>query len=273
MVKILGSRVAAPTRYAPDILEPIPRELARTALGVEKSLPFGGADVWHLYELSWLSTNQVPVSYVGTLSIPVDTPNLVESKSLKLYLNSLNFESFESDAAAVACIVADVSKVVGGEVALVIAPVDDLSRITGEPEGFVIDTVIPAVGAISAPVTARNQYLSARADDQVEETLTSHLLRSLCPVTGQPDWASLVVHYSGNAIEHAGLLNYVLSYREHQEFHEQCVERIFLDIRAQCAPRTLTVAAFYQRRGGIDITPWRTTHGDFLVPVTRMARQ
>lgn len=273
MVKILGSRVAAPTRYAPDILEPIPRELARAALGVEKALPFGGADIWHLYELSWLSANGVPVSYLGTLSIPVDTPNLVESKSLKLYLNSLNFAHFESDAAAIACIVADVSNVVGGQVTLAIAAVETLSHITCEPEGLVIDTLAQAVAGISESLTARTHHLNVRAEDAVEETLISHLLRSLCPVTGQPDWASLVVRYSGSAIDHSGLLNYVLSYREHQEFHEQCVERIFLDISTQCAPKTLTVAAFYQRRGGIDITPWRTTQNDRLVPVTRMARQ
>lgn len=273
MVKILGNRVAAPTRYAPDILEPIPRELARTALGVKNSLPFGGADVWHLYELSWLSANGVPVSYVGTLSIPVDTPNLVESKSLKLYLNSLNFESFVTDAAAMACIVADVSKVVGGEVALDIAPVETLAMITSEPEGFIIDALVATTQAMPEPLTDRSQWLSLRANEQIEETLTSHLLRSLCPVTGQPDWASLVVHYSGEAIDHVGLLNYVLSYREHQEFHEQCVERIFLDISAKCAPKTLTVTAFYQRRGGIDITPWRTTCSDMIVPLTRMARQ
>lgn len=269
MVKALGSRVEAPTSYAPEVLEAIPRALARTLLGVDNALPFFGADVWHLYELSWLNPRKVPVSYVGTLTIPVDTPNLVESKSLKLYLNSLNFECFDSDTAAIAKITADISRVVGGTVALSLFSADALSGITKEQKGINIDVMDTSTESVSD----RRQYLRIDPSRPIEQTITSHLLRSLCPVTGQPDWATLVISYGGSAIDLEGLLSYVLSYREHQEFHEQCVERIFLDISAHCGPKELTVAAFYQRRGGIDITPWRTSSGGIDVPQTRMARQ
>ncbi len=269
VVSALGSRVEAPRCYAPEILEPIPRDLARVALGVDKTQPFFGADIWHLYELSWLNASNVPVSYIGTLTIPCDTPNLVESKSLKLYLNSLNFRSFDSHTAAVAQITTDVSHVVAGPIMLTLDSVTSLSGITNEPEGTCIDTM----SAFSALTSDRCLHLRIDPRRQTEETLISHLLRSLCPVTGQPDWASLVVRYRGAEIDRGGLLNYVLSYREHQEFHEQCLERIFLDISAYCAPDSLAIAAFYQRRGGIDITPWRTSNNDIFVPTTRMARQ
>lgn len=264
---VLGQSTPAPRHYAPEILVPIPRGDQRTRLGLTGDTPFSGADVWHLYELSWLDTSGRPVNHAGVLSIPAHSPNTVESKSLKLYLNSLNFHRFSSDEVATATIRADLGSLCAAPVELTLLSPSALARITGEPEGRVID-------GEALPETGREPRLAQRpgGEGKVVETLVSHSLRSLCPVTTQPDWGTLVVHYRGSPLDSRALLAYVLSYREHQDFHEHCVERIFVDLTAACAPDSLAVVAYYQRRGGIDITPWRYSHTPPGLP-SRMARQ
>lgn len=265
---LLGRHTPVVHVYTPQLLHPIPRELARQRLGLVDRLPFHGADLWHAYEMSWLDDAGKPVVRVGRFLVPADSPNMVESKSFKLYLNSLNNTRFSSAAAASATIVADLSTVVGARVALELLRVDD-DALGGTPlSGMCLDT-LPVTLHAGDPDA---QQLQVHASRMVEERLYSHLLRSLCPVTGQPDWATVWLHYRGAAIEHASLLQYLIAYREHQEFHEQCVERMFRDITAQCEPEFLHLQAFYTRRGGLDINPFRSTSAS-AHPLPRLNRQ
>lgn len=257
MAGVLGEKVAAPKTYSPDVLEAIPRQPARERLGIV-SQGGEGWDVWHLYELSWLETG-APVSASGVLGIPASSPSTVESKSLKLYLNSLNFHDFASRDAALTRICEDVGNVCGEIVTLELGDADRVGLWTRAAAGDCIDTI----GA-GAPLRA--------GENKVKETLHSHLLRSLCPVTAQPDWATVEVEYEGGQIDRSGLLALILSYREHQDFHEQCLEKLFAEIQSACEPEYLRVSAFYTRRGGIDITPHRASVPLEPVP-DRLARQ
>lgn len=265
---LLGKQVPMVSHYSPELLFSIPRREARESLGLAEPLPFEGVDIWHAYELSWLDSNDKAQVRVGRFSIPATTPNLVESKSFKLYLNSLNNAVFDDDTAALACIARDVSAAAGGDVALALFDPDDPAIAPGQPGGECIDS---AAGRWPRrePEAA---MLQCDAATVVEEQLYSHLLRSLCPVTGQPDWATLWLHYRGPALDHAALLSYILAYREHQEFHEQCVERIYRDIWQRCRPEFLHLQAFYTRRGGLDINPFRSSGGG-QPPWLRLARQ
>ena len=248
MAGVLGQRVAAPERYAPEVLEPIHRQKSAVTVCF-------GWDIWHAYELSWCIGDEA-CHWVGWLAIPADSPATVESKSLKLYLNSLNFHSFGDHQEAVDTICGDISACVGATVSLECLPVEGLSDITEELDG------------VNLPASAAHQGIETIAADLlthspgkgnvVSEYLVSHSLRSLCPVTAQPDWGSLSICYSGKAIQHESVSTYLSGYRSHQGFHEQCVDQIFTDLLT-LKPDSLLVAAFYQRRGGIDITPWRST--------------
>lgn len=277
MPGVLGKTVAAPLVYSPEILEAIERSASREQLDFGGHDQIFGADVWHLYELSWLERDRGPVSFCGVLTIPCDAPATVESKSLKLYLNSLNFHEFPTTAAAIACISADLSALTRSEVTLtLIAPVN-LAEITQEIQGELLDAVVPEVVAPDLmPEGVMPQENGANAikvtRQRVAKRWISHNLRSLCPVTGQPDWATLLIDYEGYALDVASLRAYVYSYRTHQEYHEQCVERIFADLLRVAEPTRLTVSAFYLRRGGVDITPWRSTQPG-SVPLTRTGRQ
>lgn len=268
MAGVLGNIVAAPLVYSPDILEAIPRSTSRSQLDFGNLEQMFGADVWHLYELSWLEPDRGPVSFCGVLTIPSDSPATVESKSLKLYLNSLNFHEFPNSEAAVACINADLCALTGSEVTLTLVAPGDLAQITEEIPGELLDAAW-AHSATSENIATNPIKVTAW---RVAKCWISHNLRSLCPVTGQPDWATLVIDYEGYAFDTASLSAYVYSYRRHQEYHEQCVERIFADLLRVAEPTQLTVAAFYQRRGGIDITPWRSML-PLRVPLTRTGRQ
>lgn len=268
MVSILGQRVAAPTAYSPDILEPIARAQGRGQLDAFDWGGVHGADVWHLYELSWLNADGTPQHYAGVLTIPADSPATVESKSLKLYLNSLNFHRFGYSQAAISQIEEDIGTVAGAEVSLTLLAPTDLASITHEPRGYLLDNL----EAVAVDVTEQRRELLLRGEQGTEAEIVSHRLRSLCPVTGQPDWGTLQVAWRGPELDPRSLLAYIESYREHQEFHEQCVERIFTDLVAVLEPEYLRVVAFYQRRGGIDITPWRSTT-PFTAPADRMGRQ
>ncbi|XQA70088.1 NADPH-dependent 7-cyano-7-deazaguanine reductase QueF [Xanthomonas sacchari] len=249
----LGREVAYPSQYDPALLFPIPRAAARTEIGLDPAaLPFFGVDRWHAYELSWLDAQGKPCVATATLHVPCASPNLIESKSLKLYLNSLNAMRFNSAEALRSCIVTDLSARAGADVAMEfgLPPMDTLG------DGESLDALDIAIDCYGPP---RPDFLSAADGDVVEETLTSELLKSNCPVTGQPDWASLHVRYRGGRIDREGLLRYLISFREHAGFHEQCVERIFHDLMSRCRPQSLQVEARYTRRGGLDINPWRAT--------------
>jgi 7-cyano-7-deazaguanine reductase len=258
----LGRTVDYPRHYDAGLLYPIARSLGRHALGVDAvALPFGGHDRWHAYELSWLAARGKPVVATATFTVPADSPNLVESKSLKLYLNSFNASRFDSPDAVRARIAEDLARAAG-------APVDVAfglpAIVSGDAE--LIDTLDVAIDDYGPPNAG---HLHADAAVDVDEVLHSQLLKSNCPVTGQPDWADVRIAYRGPRIDRAGLLRYLVSFRDHAEFHEQCVERIFVDLLARCRPARLAVEARYTRRGGLDINPWRATQG---VPAPAPAR-
>jgi 7-cyano-7-deazaguanine reductase len=252
---LLGKHTPVVEVYSPEILYPIARSIARDKLGIATSLPFYGVDLWHAYELSWLDATGKPVARVGRFTVPATSPNIVESKSFKLYLNSLNNTRFQDDRGARECMERDISAAAGEPVALELFSVDDPALAGRAIEGECLDAGEPALTASEPSV----DILAVAESNVREEQLYSHLLRSLCPVTGQPDWATLWLHYRGAALDHDALLAYILSYRQHQEYHEQCVERMFLDISERCQPQFLHIQAFYTRRGGLDINPFRST--------------
>ena len=259
---LLGLEVAYPDHYDPALLFPIPRAAGRGELGlVAGALPFAGHDRWHAYELSWLDARGKPVVATATFTVPCDSPHLVESKSLKLYLNSLNAHRFDGHAQVAGTIRADLSRAAGAAVAVAfgLPPFDDHTRAMIDLDTQDIDIAADGYG----PPDARHLCLARDhpGAGEVAEALHSDLLKSNCPVTGQPDWASVRIDYAGPRIDPAGLLRYLVSFRNHAGFHEQCVERIFVDLRARCAPRALSVQARYTRRGGLDINPWRATPG------------
>ncbi len=250
----LGRLVEYPRHYDPTVLFAIAREAGRSALALASPLPFIGLDRWHAYELSWLDPRGKPRVAMATITVPADSPFLVESKSLKLYLNSFNATAFDNAEAVLARMTDDLSQVAGARVDIAFG----LPATTSADGARSIDDLDIAVDDYGPPCPA---HLSCDANTIVEETLSSALLKSNCPVTGQPDWASVRIAYHGPRIDPAGLLRYLVSFRDHAEFHEQCVERIFVDLQAHCHPRALSVEARYTRRGGLDINPWRASPG------------
>lgn len=252
---LLGKRTPVVEVYSPEILYPIPRSTARNSLGIGDQLPFHGVDLWHAYELSWLDATGKPVARVGRFTVPATSPCIVESKSFKLYINSLNNTRFEDDVAAGNCMEWDIGATAGAPVTLELFEVDDPILSGRAVQGSNLDSCEP--GPTAAEPEA--ELLVVDPGSIREEQLYTHLLRSLCPVTGQPDWATLWIHYRCAVLDHGALLAYIISYRQHQEFHEQCVERMFLDISARCKPEFLHIQAFYTRRGGLDINPFRST--------------
>ncbi len=264
---LLGREVAYPDRYDPGLLFPIPRQQARAELGIEAdALPFIGHDRWNAYELSWLDARGKPRVATATFVVPCTSPNLIESKSFKLFLNSLNSARFNSEATLVECLRTDLSARAGAdvEVAFGLPPMQETS------EGESLDELDIEIDHYGPP---RADGLLVDAAQHVEETLTSALLKSNCPVTGQPDWATVVIHYAGPRIDREELLRYLIGFRDHAEFHEQCVERIHRDLMQRCAPDWLSVEARYTRRGGLDINPWRGTPGTAPPAARRELRQ
>lgn len=265
---LLGKHTPLVESYAPDLLYPIPRANGRKALATDSGQAFSGVDLWHAYELSWLDSSGKPLVRVGRFLIPADSPNMVESKSFKLYLNSLNNTRFSNADELRTTIVGDITAVAGAPVELDLLTLDDPSLAGVRLIGQCLDE-LPVSVSDHEPNSA---LLELRPGQTCEEQLYSHLLRSLCPVTGQPDWASLWLHYRGPALDHASLLRYIVAYRRHQEFHEQCVERMFCDIHRRIAPEFLHIQAFYTRRGGLDINPLRSTD-PAARPLPRLNRQ
>ena len=254
---LLGQAVAYRDTYAPELLFPIERQLKRDELGIAAGAqPFVGEDLWNAYELSWLDARGKPVVALGEFRVPATSPRLIESKSLKLYLNAFNQQRMASVDEVQSRIAADLSAAAGAEVGVVLMPLATRpQRRSAYPQGDCLDALDIAIDTYQpAP-----ELLHATGAE-VEEMLYSHLLKSNCLVTGQPDWGMLVVRYRGPAIDRESLLRYVVSFRAHNEFHEQCVERVFCDIMARCRPHELAVWARYTRRGGLDINPFRASH-------------
>ena len=256
----LGKAVAYAEHYDPALLFPIPRQGKRAEIGIaEGALPFVGEDIWNAYELSWLDPRGKPVVALAHFIVPATSPNLIESKSLKLYLNSFNQTRLAGVDELVATLTRDLSAAAGAPVLVHVAPLSTRpQRPMGYPKGILLDGLEIDVD-LYTPEPALLSADTSRAP--VTETLYSHLLKSNCLVTGQPDWAMLVVRYTGAPIYREGLLRYIISFRQHNEFHEQCVERVFVDILRQCQPGALSVFARYTRRGGLDINPYRRTPG------------
>ena len=241
--------------YAPELLQPVPRSLNRDDLGLGAELPFHGVDIWNLYELSWLNSKGKPVVAVGEVSVPATSDNLIESKSFKLYLNSLNQTRFGSLEEVQTTLERDLGQCAQGKVRVTLSPLDQAEESIARLPGECIDDLdIDIEHYQFDPELLRG----AAGDEQVEESLHSHLLKSNCLVTNQPDWGSVLIHYQGKRLQREPLLRYLVSFRQHNEFHEQCVERIFMDLMHYCQPDKLTVYARYTRRGGLDINPFRS---------------
>jgi 7-cyano-7-deazaguanine reductase len=266
----LGQATAYPQCYDPGLLFPIPRAAQRAELGLGERLPFTGEDLWTAYELSWLDARGKPQVAMAEFRVPADSPCLIESKSWKLYLNSFANERMGSTAELVERLRADLSTAAGARLGVDLQLPQDW-RLDHRPlPGECIDAQDIAVDCYGPP---QPELLHADADALVEESLVSHLLKSNCPVTGQPDWASVQIAYAGPRIERAGLLRYLVSFRNHSDFHEHCVERIFVDLSARCAPTRLSVYARYTRRGGLDINPFRSSEAGAIAPGWREPRQ
>ena len=273
----LGKASAYADQYDATLLFPIPRAQKRTELGITGDAPFFGADLWTAYEVSWLNARGKPQVALAHITVPCESPNIVESKSFKLYLNSFNNSRFTSTEEVRDAIRADVSEAVwrGSDqprtigLKLVLAEAFEQERM-GELEGVLLDRLdIECDQYTPAPELLKADH----GQIPVSEDLVSHLLKSNCLVTGQPDWGSVQISYSGPQIDQEGLLKYIISFRNHNEFHEQCVERIFMDIWARCKPIKLSVYARYTRRGGLDINPLRTSSPQALPKNLRNARQ
>lgn len=268
---MLGRDSVYPTEYDAGLLFPIPRQDKRDELGLPSVLPFFGADIWNAYEVSWLNARGKPQIAIATVTVPADTPYLIESKSFKLYLNSYNQTRLASPELLTAQLRADLSAAAGAAVQVRLVLPEAFSTLEfRELEGASLDRLDIDMDSYAPDPAA----LTVQCDAPIiEETLVSHLLKSNCPVTGQPDWASVQIRYAGAPIDQAGLLRYLIGFRNHNEFHEQCVERIFVDILRACKPIKLSVYARYTRRGGLDINPWRTNFTAAAPPNLRHARQ
>ena len=274
----LGQRSAYIDQYDPTLLFPIPRAAKRDELGLQADkLPFFGADLWTAYEVSWLNLRGKPQVALVSFTIPCETPNIVESKSFKLYLNSFNNSRFATPDEVRAKLVADISEAVwrgAPHSATIGVKMIDPDLFDAQPVQELDGLNLDRLDIDCERYTPAPDLLTAAFDEPpVTETLTSRLLKSNCLVTGQPDWGSVRISYSGPAINQERLLQYIVSFRNHNEFHEQCVERMFVDIWRQCHPLRLTVYARYTRRGGLDINPLRTSQPMALLPNVRTARQ
>jgi 7-cyano-7-deazaguanine reductase len=270
----LGQATPYPDQYDPSLLFPIPRSENRLKLDIKanQALPFVGVDIWNAFELSWLNKKGKPQIALAEFQVPADSPNMIESKSFKLYLNSFNSARFDDEAAVREQLITDLSAVAGSKIATRINPTETIAKKgMQEMSGVLMDRldieIDPSLPADPALLEVNESF------GPIEQCLVSHLLKSNCPVTGQPDWASVQIRYQGRPILEEGLLRYLIGFRQKGEFHEHCVETIFTDIKRQCKPEKLSVYARYTRRGGLDINPFRTDHNAPWPENTRHARQ
>jgi len=268
---VLGKQTEYISVYNPSLLCPIPRQQSRRELGLNpEALPFRGVDIWTAYEVSWLDSNGKPEVAVAEFEVPASSPNIIESKSFKLYLNSFNQTSFSGMYDVARTMESDLTTSAGAPVMVTLKTLaqsaqEGLGHFTGEcidHEPVKIDCYSPSPDLLAL----------IKPEKVVSETLYSDLLKSNCPVTGQPDWASVFIQYRGSKIDRASLLKYIISFREHQDFHEHCAERMYLDIQKHCNPDELSVYARYTRRGGLDINPYRTNGSQGPLDV-RLVRQ
>ena len=265
----LGRQTDYPDKYSPDLLHPIPRARSRSSLGIDDPLPFSGMDIWNAWDLSWLGAGNRPEVATAEIRVSAGSANIVESKSLKLYLNSFSMSRFETPTAVAATIRNDLSACAGSDVRVRVA---SLARTEARNVSRLAGACLDSLEIRCTDQNVNASRLRADAGSVVAEDLYTHLLRSLCPVTSQPDIGSLQISYRGPRIDRAALLQYIVSYRLHNDFHESCVERMFVDITERCAPSTLSLYARYQRRGGIDINPFRSTTAE-NPPNLRLWRQ
>lgn len=264
----LGQAVSYPTQYAPNLLFAIARQPNRLDLNIPQS--WYGADIWYAYEISWLNPKGKPMVAVGRFSVPWNSPNLIESKSFKLYLNSFNQSQFENADAVKKRMEHDLSAVAEAAVTVSLFSLEPYNGpLMGPLEGTVIDDLDILVNEYKPTPELLHCKMNGA---EVNEVLVSHLLKSNCPVTNQPDWATVQISYTGPQIDAEALLRYIISFREHTGFHEHCVERIYCDIMTHCQPTQLAVIARYTRRGGLDINPWRSSHAINLADI-RTVRQ
>jgi 7-cyano-7-deazaguanine reductase len=270
----LGQATPYPDQYDPSLLFPIPRSENRLKLDIKpnQALPFVGIDIWNAFELSWLNKKGKPQIALAEFQVPADSPNMIESKSFKLYLNSFNSARFDDETAVREQLITDLSAVAGSKIATRINPTETIAKKgIQEMSGVLMDRldieIDPSLSADPALLEINESF------GPIEQCLVSHLLKSNCPVTGQPDWASVQIRYQGRPILEEGLLRYLIGFRQKGEFHEHCVETIFTDIKRQCKPEKLSVYARYTRRGGLDINPFRTDHNAPWPENTRHARQ
>ncbi len=266
----LGRQSAYIEHYQPELLFPILRKIKRDEINVPAELPFYGYDLWNAYEVSWLNTKGKPIVAIATISLPANSPYLIESKSLKLYFNSFNQTQFTHLTSVENTIAADLSHATQSHVTVQLTPLH-LAHTHQSIHS------LPGICLDDLDITIDNYQLYSPnlsiEKKTTTETLHSHLLKSNCLVTGQPDWGSVIIFYSGNKINHESLLKYLIGFRQHNEFHEQCVERIFMDIQRTCKPTKLTVYARYTRRGGIDINPYRSSEKNYTISNPRLVRQ
>ena len=265
---LLGKDTNYPTEYQPDILFPISRATAREKYADVEGIQLG-QDWWHVFEISWLNVVGVPQVAIGRITLPASSPNLIESKSLKLYFNSMNFTRFQSEANFIETVEHDLTTAAQAPVTITLFQVDDLA--ISQPEGICIDQLTPE-RLEQHPDPSLLQFDLEQAED-IEVQLYSHLLRSNCPVTGQPDWGTVFIRYQGKKPCYRSILAYIISYRQHNGFHEQCVEQMFADIWQKFAPEKLMVYATYTRRGGLDINPCRVSDLTWMPRPIRLARQ
>ena len=274
----LGRSSAYVDHYDASLLFPIARSIQRTAMGIdERALPFFGADLWTAFELSWLNPRGKPQVAIAHFTVPCETPNIIESKSFKLYLNSFNSSVFADIDAVRERLKFDIAEAAwrgsersGGIGVKLLTPEQFDREQVHELDGLDLDRLdIECTHYQPAPELLRSDATLP----EISETLVSRLLKSNCLVTGQPDWGSVQIRYSGPPIDQAGLLAYIVSFRNHNEFHEPCAERMFRDILARCKPHKLSVYARYTRRGGLDINPFRTSSPQALPVNVRTARQ
>lgn len=268
----LGKKAIYDPHYNPDVLFALPRKSKRDEIGINGALPFVGFDLWNHYEVSWLNEKGKPIAAIAEIIYPCESEHIIESKSMKLYFNSLNNTVFKDIYTLQSIIIKDLSARVGLPVAVNLIDLIDAKpqQLQSSLRGVCLDSLDIACSIY----TVQADFLSVESDGLVEEALYSNLLKSNCLVTNQPDWASIEISYKGRKMNHEGLLKYLVSFRNHNEFHEQCIERIFVDIMSKCKPEQLAVYGRYTRRGGLDINAYRgTTHLESSLVNVRHIRQ
>jgi len=268
----LGKVTEYKCHYDNTLLQSVPRSLNRNELDLKPdNLPFYGVDLWNIYELSWLNKKGKPMVATGVVKVPFDSEFLIESKSFKLYLNSFNQSHFDSVEAVQRTLIADLSNCANKPVEVTLnAALDNINDELGSFSGINLDALDIEVSEYQLTPSILTELSSA---ETITETVYSHLLKSNCLITSQPDWASIAISYTGKRLDHDKLLRYLISFRQHNEFHEQCVERIFCDLMTYASLTSLTVYARYTRRGGLDINPMRSTEKSLTISNTRLLRQ